>query len=688
MAKLVENLRAAYKARITKLPWMTEETKKAALRKLETINVKIGYPDQWRDYSTLEIKAGDAFGNRQSENAFQRARDIARLVKGADRNDWGMAPQTVNAYYNSTWNEIVFPAAILQPPFFDLNADPAVNYGGIGAVIGHEMGHGFDDQGSKSDEKGVLRKWWVEEDEKRFKELTGKLSDQYSKFEALPGLFVNGKSDAGREHRRSRWLERRARGLQDLAGRQGAAGDRRVHQLAAILPRLRSDLALALPRRGAPPAGGVGQPLAGRVPGQRHGAQHGRVVRRVRREYDVEALPAARSAGSYLVGDDVRPTVRTAMTQRYLSAFLLMAFMAVATVVHAQVFSNKEVGQKNQALVDSLKTTEYPYALPIWGAKAVKRGYNIPYPAGLSVQYYGQRSDITIDNLMVGFNNGPTYDLDGIVRFDKAEAISDGASLRPDIWLFPFLNLYAIFGVSKASTNVGYSLWLPDSAGNEQKLISLGSTVDFTATTMGFGLTPTLGVGGGWMALDMNFTWTDIPQLNEPASAFVFDPRVGKAFRLRRADENINVWVGGFRVALNTGTSGSIPLGDALPIDQWQGTVDQAKQEVARRSQENEAWWNSLTPAQQADPANRARYEGTKAALDRAGGLLESADQAVSNAANATVQYSLDKRPADMWNFTVGGQYQLNKSWMFRLEVGFITSRTHLIAGAQYRFGL
>ena len=197
MAKLVENLRAAYKARIAKLPWMTEDTKKAALRKLETINVKIGYPDRWRNYATLEIKAGDAFGNRQRENAFQRARDIARLAKGADRNDWNMAPQTVNAYYSSTWNEIVFPAAILQPPFFDVNADPAVNYGGIGAVIGHEMGHGFDDQGSKSDEKGVLRKWWVEEDERRFKELTGKLSDQYSKFEALPGLFVNGKLTLG-----------------------------------------------------------------------------------------------------------------------------------------------------------------------------------------------------------------------------------------------------------------------------------------------------------------------------------------------------------------------------------------------------------------------------------------------------------------------------------------------------------
>jgi len=197
MSDLVENLRAAYKVRIAKLPWMSEETKKAALRKLETINVKIGYPNKWRDYSSLEIKADDAFGNRKRENAFQRARDLVRLAKGADRNDWGMAPQTVNAYYSSVWNEIVFPAAILQPPFFDLNADPAVNYGGIGAVIGHEMGHGFDDQGAKSDEMGVLRKWWNEEDERRFKELGDKLADQYSKFEALPGLFVNGRLTLG-----------------------------------------------------------------------------------------------------------------------------------------------------------------------------------------------------------------------------------------------------------------------------------------------------------------------------------------------------------------------------------------------------------------------------------------------------------------------------------------------------------
>ena len=197
MAKLVENLRAAYKVRIRKLAWMSEETKAAALTKLEKIRVKIGYPDKWRDYAGLEIIAGDAFGNHKRELMFTRARDLKRLADGADRNEWGMAPQTVNAYYSSVWNEIVFPAAILQAPFFDVNADPAVNYGGIGAVIGHEMGHGFDDQGSKSDGDGILRKWWNAEDETRFKALGDKLAAQYAKFEALPGLFLNGRLTLG-----------------------------------------------------------------------------------------------------------------------------------------------------------------------------------------------------------------------------------------------------------------------------------------------------------------------------------------------------------------------------------------------------------------------------------------------------------------------------------------------------------
>jgi hypothetical protein len=362
--------------------------------------------------------------------------------------------------------------------------------------------------------------------------------------------------------------------------------------------------------------------------------------------------------------------------------------MTCPALAHAQTFSNKLVGEKSKALADSLKHAEYPYVLPIWGEKATHRGFNLPYSAGLSLQYLGQQSDIVINNLQVGFNNGPMHSLDGLVRFDKAKSTSNGVSLRPDIWLLPFLNVYGIFARSSASTEVGYGIWLPDSSGNEHQVAHLGTKVDFTANTFGLGLTPTIGVGGGWMAFDMNFTWTDIPQLAAPATAFVFDPRMGKSFQLRNPDENVNFWVGGFRLAINTGTTGSIPLGDALPIDQWQSSVNQGLDQVAKLSAEVDAWWNSLTQAQQANPVNQARYQAAKATLARAGAFFEAANTAVANAASSTVEYSLDKRPADMWNLLVGGQYQLSKTWMFRAEVGFLNSRTQVLAGVQYRFGL
>ncbi len=197
MLALVENLRAAYAERMKHLTWMSEPTKQAAMEKLATFRPKIGYPDKWRDYSALEIKAGDAFGNSVRASVFDWQRDVERLAKPTDRDEWGMTPQTVNAYYNPTFNEVVFPAAILQPPYFDPNADPAVNYGAIGGVIGHEMGHGFDDQGAKSDARGVLRTWWAPSDIESFKKLVDRLATQYEGYTALPGLNLNGRLTLG-----------------------------------------------------------------------------------------------------------------------------------------------------------------------------------------------------------------------------------------------------------------------------------------------------------------------------------------------------------------------------------------------------------------------------------------------------------------------------------------------------------
>jgi len=197
MVELVENLRSAMDARIDGLEWMGAETKVQAKAKLAAFRPKIAYPDVWRDRSGIKIVAGDLFTSAHNVSAFNQTDAVERLKKPSDRERWGMTPQTVNAYYNPQFNEIVFPAAILQPPFFDPNADPAVNYGGIGAVIGHEMGHGFDDQGSKSDAKGIQQNWWTDEDRANFDEKTTALADQYSKFEPVPGSFVDGRFTLG-----------------------------------------------------------------------------------------------------------------------------------------------------------------------------------------------------------------------------------------------------------------------------------------------------------------------------------------------------------------------------------------------------------------------------------------------------------------------------------------------------------
>ncbi|MFT6329132.1 MAG: putative endopeptidase [Bermanella sp.] len=197
MQVMVDNLISAYEVSIKDLDWMTDETRIQALEKLSKFTVKIGYPDKWKDYSALEVSDTDLFGNLRNAANVTYAEELAKQGKPVDKTEWGMTPQTVNAYYNPTANEIVFPAAILQPPFFDLEADDAANYGGIGAVIGHEIGHGFDDAGSTFDGDGVLRNWWTDTDREEFKTRTAKLVEQYNAFEPLEGIFVNGEFTLG-----------------------------------------------------------------------------------------------------------------------------------------------------------------------------------------------------------------------------------------------------------------------------------------------------------------------------------------------------------------------------------------------------------------------------------------------------------------------------------------------------------
>ena len=197
MGEMVDNLIEAYRQSINQLEWMGEDTRQQALDKLDSFTPKIGYPDRWRDYSALPIEADDLVGNVIRANLFTNQYYVNKLGKPVDPTEWFMTPQTVNAYYNPVANEIVFPAAILQPPFFNLEADDAVNYGGIGAVIGHEIGHGFDDQGSRFDGQGRLRNWWTDEDRNNFEARTHQLITQYNAYSPLPGYTVNGELTIG-----------------------------------------------------------------------------------------------------------------------------------------------------------------------------------------------------------------------------------------------------------------------------------------------------------------------------------------------------------------------------------------------------------------------------------------------------------------------------------------------------------
>jgi predicted metalloendopeptidase len=197
MLTMVDSLEKALDQDIAGLPWMTDATKQQAKVKLEAIRNKIGYPDVWRDYSKLQVTQGDLMGNFLRANEFESRRQIAKIGKPVDKKEWQMTPPTVNAYYSGSMNEIVFPAGILQPPFFDKSMDENVNFGSIGAVIGHELTHGFDDQGRKFDPQGNLRDWWTEQDGKEFEKRASCVADEYSNFVAVDDLKLNGKLTLG-----------------------------------------------------------------------------------------------------------------------------------------------------------------------------------------------------------------------------------------------------------------------------------------------------------------------------------------------------------------------------------------------------------------------------------------------------------------------------------------------------------
>jgi hypothetical protein len=306
----------------------------------------------------------------------------------------------------------------------------------------------------------------------------------------------------------------------------------------------------------------------------------------------------------------------------------------------------------------------------------------------LGLNYLTQESDLIIDDLMVGFNHGPMYDIDEIIRFHDAVARAEGVNFRPDIWLLPFLNVYGIFAQAKTSTDISAGVWVPDSSGVWSEISSFSTKANFDASTVGFGLTPTIGVGGGWLALDMNFAWTDVSALDKPVKTFIFGPRLGKTIKFKKPENNVALWVGGFRVKFSSSTSGSLPLTDLFPPEDIQAKVDAGMMNVAEKQANVDEWWAGLSTIEQNNPINKAKYETANRALTTAGNLLNSIDGALQDEETASVQYSLEKNLKDAWNFIVGAQYQLNKHWQVRAEIGFLGSREQFLASLQYRFPL
>lgn len=365
---------------------------------------------------------------------------------------------------------------------------------------------------------------------------------------------------------------------------------------------------------------------------------------------------------------------------RFLKVILFSAlFLITSLTTRAQVYADLKK--------EKPEDTEYPYLLPIWGQKVKEKGFELPYSAGIGVNYLWQNSDILISNVSIGFNGGELVNVDELIRFNSTTAESSGINIRPDVWVLPFLNVYGIFARVESTTNVDVSVTIPLVDGTEE-LFSIQTSPEFSSQTTGFGLTPTMGFLGGWLALDMNFTWTDVDKQENPVFAFIFDPRIGKTFQFRKPERNISFWVGGFRVKVNRDTQGSLPLGDALPIAEWETRIATGQEKVGEAQVELDQWWEGLTPIEQANPVNKIKREANQAKLDLAGRVLNSADNAVDNAGNSALDYTLDKAQAKLWSLQVGSQFQFNKSWMIRAEYGFSSGRQQFFCGLQYRFGL
>ncbi len=338
---------------------------------------------------------------------------------------------------------------------------------------------------------------------------------------------------------------------------------------------------------------------------------------------------------------------------------IIIGFIFICAVQSSAQYATRKLSKKQEAYIDSIKQIDYPYIFPILGQGAYKKGFDIPYPAGAMGNYIWMKQGIIIENFQLGFQGNnvdmPMTPVD-FIEFGENTNTSYAVNFRPDLWIFPFLNVYGLFGYGASTTEVNLVAPIP-----------LYSSVTQNMTTQGFGVMSGFGLGPVWVAIDANWTWTKPELLEDPVLAKVLGIRMGKTFQFaNKPESNVAFWIGGMRARLNSETLGSIRLGDALPQDVW----DRKDQLVA----DYYTWYDGLDPITQKIVDN-SPIPDIVVAIDERNG-------------DAMVGYGMDKRPKEEWNMVVGAQYQLNKRWMLRTEGGIIGDRKSFLASVNYRFRL
>ena len=352
-----------------------------------------------------------------------------------------------------------------------------------------------------------------------------------------------------------------------------------------------------------------------------------------------------------------------------VSLLLVIVTMLISVEPLLAQYSSKKVMTKHDAYTDSIKSTEYNRIFPILGSGAYKKGFDIPYPIGVMVNYFVGQQGIVLEDMKLGFtsayndsSNLPLTDISDNMEFGENSNFTQSVNVRPDIWILPFLNIYGIFGIGNSKTDVMINSIKVDDQVLE---LNINSNVDQSVTTAGFGVMGAAGLGPVWLSVDANFTWNKPELVEKSTYVSILGLRMGHTFTFKsKPTSNIGVWIGGMRLKMQTETAGAIKMADALPGEFWS-----KKDSIVG---EYNSWFSNLTPAQQAIME--------KTTIHSIFSELETHD------GESTVHYSMNKQTAQLWNGIIGLQYQINKSWMIRTEGGIIGDRKSFLLSLNYRF--